>query len=97
MVNPYPNSGKKLKVTVRVLNILGYLVGDLCGVGIGYFVGQTMFATGANGYLAALLSILAAGAVAGLVALLVWLQGLILWNLSDASENSQKLCETVEA
>lgn len=97
MANPYPNSGKKLKMTVRVLNILGYLLGDLCGAGLGCYVAYYLFQMGSNGYLAALAGILSAGAVAGLVAWAVWFRGLILWNISDANDNSKALCEKLDA
>ncbi len=96
-MNLYPDSGKKLKKAVKVLNFVGYLLSSVAGISLGLAVGTWLFRAGGNGWLCSAVSVLAGSLAATLPILMVWVCGLILWNISDASENSQALRQRLDA
>jgi hypothetical protein len=89
----YQNSSKKLKKTISVLNPIGYLIGDLVGIGGGVLTALYLRTTSINSFLASLICILAAGAVAAVPVIYVWVRGLIWWNISEASKKNNADCE----
>ena len=78
------------------MNPLGYLLGDLVGIGAGVVVAQYLKTTAMTPMLAALVTILAAGAVATIPSMYVWVRGLVWWNISDTSEGVAKLQQATE-
>lgn len=85
-MNLYPNSGKKLKKVVRILNPLGYLISDLIGLGAGILTAVLLQSVDMNGFLASLICVLVAGVVAAIPIVYIWVRGLIWWNISDVSD-----------
>ena len=75
---------------------MGYFFGALEGVAAGAGIGALLSQLGVNGMLASLISVLAAGAVAALMIFIVWFCGLVLWNISDSSENSQVVRQNMD-
>ena len=93
----YQNSSKKLKKTISVLNLIGYLISDLLGIGAGVVTALYLRTTQINGFLASLICILVAGVVAAVPVTYVWVRGLIWWNISEASKKNSEDCTDQDA
>lgn len=96
MFNPYPMSGAKLKKCVKVLNIIGYFVADLCGLFGGFLAFVLLEALNVNGWIIAFGTIAAAGMVAAPFLFMVWFGGLVLWTISDAADDSKAVRDKLE-
>lgn len=91
MENLYPKSGATLKKCVRVLNFIGYLVGDLLGVLVGILVWRFTQAKGMQEIVSVFVAWGAAAVAAAPLLFVVWFNGLVHWSIGDAAEAANSL------
>ena len=91
MLNLYPKSEKLVKRVIDILNIVGYLLGTLTGVGAGFALGALLKACGAETWIFVFGGWLAAFVVAGLIIFAVWMSGLLLWTWSNMADDVRQV------